>query len=65
MQKQGKDLAAVHNKPEPPKTRNILAPRKVKVERSDTTEVDCGILYTHAAQHFLLFNTQVSEFIKF
>lgn len=65
VQKHGKGLAAVHNKPEPPKTRNILVPRKVKAERSDTTEVDCDILYTHAVQHFLLFNTQVSEFTKF
>lgn len=65
VQKQRKGLAAVYNKPDPPKTRNILVPRKAEAERSDTTEVDCDILYTHAVWHFLLFNTQVSEFTKF
>lgn len=65
VQKQGQGLAAVHNKPEPLKTKNILAPRKVKTEMFGTTEVDCDILYIHAVQHFLLFNIQVSEFIKF
>lgn len=71
MQKQGKDLAAVHNKPEPPKTRNISVPRKVKVERSDITEVDfCDILILVIYKWYLVNPccpafAQVSEFNKF
>lgn len=49
VQKIRKGLAAVYNKPEPPTTRNIFVPRKVKAERSGTTEVDCDSLNTHAA----------------
>lgn len=32
VQKQEKGLAAVHNELEPPNTRNILVPRKIKAE---------------------------------
>lgn len=65
MQKQGKHLFAVYNKPEPPKNKNILSPRKVKAERSDTAQADCNSLHGHAVWHFLSFNTQAPEFIKF
>lgn len=53
VQEQGKGLA-VHNKLEPPKTRNVLVLRRAEAESSDTTEVDYAILYIHAVQHFLI-----------
>lgn len=63
VQKQEKGFAAVHNKLEPPNTGNTLVSRQMKAE-SDTMELNRGILYTNTVQHFLLFTTKASEFIK-